>query len=97
MKIDLRKYAINRPIIQGWWRRDKDKGEELCKMIGFYAIGSHCPCIVVCFYIAEDIGYTDELCNTISKLAKFYGYTDVLGQLEGSPYLTSPLVDDIVK
>ncbi len=48
-----------------------------------------CPCIVVAFYLSEDIGWTLELMKAVDTLIKFYGYEEIKNQKEGSPYLVS--------
>jgi hypothetical protein len=76
MKINISNYILNKPIVQGWWRRDKDIGLDLPKCIAAYAVATHCPCIVIAHFIAEDIGYTPAINDQIESLTKFYGYED---------------------
>lgn len=93
MVIDLNKYAINRPFIQQQY--DKEPTRDVVWTVSMWAACTHCPCIVLAFYIAEHIGYTKELVNTIDHLIKDYGYTEILNQLPGSPYLTMDRNSDI--
>lgn len=93
MTIDLKKYAINRPFIQQWYK--KNNNYDISKTISLHAAGMHCPCIALAFYLAEDIGYTPELIRIIDILIKTYDYTEIKNQLPGSPYLTFGKKDDI--
>jgi len=80
MKINLNQYVLNRPIVQSWWRKDKEltqDPEALSKAIAAYAVATHCPCVAIAHYIAEDIGYNQILLDKIAMLMAFYGYTDV--------------------
>lgn len=85
MKIDLNKYAINKKPVQKWYKEHAEEGVN--KSIGILGSSVHCPFICLAFYLAEDIGFTEELIQTIDSLIKFYGYTDIQGQKEGSPYM----------
>jgi hypothetical protein len=93
MRLDLDTYAVNRKPIQGWYRSHSD--QDIRSVIANWAISTHCPCIILCFFMAEDIGYTPELLQMIDSLSRFYGYTEILNQKEGSPYLTGRILGDI--
>ena len=85
MKLDLDKYSINRAYFQKWFR-ENGKGNATGAAT-MWAPTIHVPCAALGFYLAEDIGYTPELVQYIDNLIKFYGYTKISGQKEGSPYL----------
>ena len=93
MDIDLNKYSVNRKFIIESYHNDKKK--NVSKIVAICGAVSHCPLIVLAFYLSEDIGFTPELTNMIDGLIKFYGYKRILGQREGSPYLTMDRVSDI--
>jgi hypothetical protein len=95
MKIDLKTYSINRKFIQNWYKNNKDKSLDIGTIVSLCASATHCPCIALAHYLAEDIGYIPELTGLIDGFIKFYGYTEVLGQKEGSPYLTKTMPSDI--
>ena len=87
MKIDLNKYAINRSLVQGYYGKNKGGFADIAKIIAVYASATHCPSVVLAFYLAEDLGYTPELRTVIDRLIAFYGYTEISGQSKDSPYL----------
>lgn len=93
MKMDLDKYSINRSIIQKEY--DRSGVKSIRDFLSIWSASTHCPLICMAFYLAEEIGYTPELIDIIDSTVKFYGYTEVLGQKEGSPYLTSLKRSDI--
>jgi len=55
---------------------------DLGSAVGLLATSTGCPCVVVAFYLGEDIGFTEELLGIISRLTKFYGYTEFIGASE---------------
>ena len=86
MKVDLNKYSINRSRVVPWHTKNKDFDTR--KSIVLLANLLSCPCIVLAFYWGEQMGFTPELIEIIDGYIGFYGYTEILGQREGSPYLT---------
>ena len=86
MLIDLDKYRAHKTYTQIWYRQNAHLG--LSTAISIWAPSTHCPCIAVAFFIADDIGYTPELIRIIDILIKSYNYKRILGQGENSPYLT---------
>lgn len=85
MKIDLNKYSINRPFIQDFYRKSTIK--DVSYTVSMCSTSTHCPIIVLAIFLGEDIGYTPEIVSIVERLIKFYGYTEILGQKEGSPFL----------
>jgi hypothetical protein len=85
MRLDLNKYVVNKAFIQEQWRKSPNR--DIGQVISMVATSTHCPCVVLAFYLAEGIGYTPELTKIIGDLIKFYGYTEILNQSEGSPFL----------
>lgn len=55
---------------------------DLGSVIGLLATSTGCPCIVVAFYLGEDIGFSFELVGIINRLGNFYGYTEFIGAPE---------------
>jgi hypothetical protein len=94
MQLDLNTYSVNRIPIQDWYRWHGD--QRITDIISIQAAGTHCPCIALAFYLAEDIGYTPELIRLIDIFIKDYGYTEILNQSLDSPYLTTHGGNDIV-
>jgi hypothetical protein len=84
MKIDLNHYSVNRIPIQLWY--SKNKQLEPVFAVSLWAASQQCPAIVVAFFLAESIGYIPELTNNINNLIKMYGYKQILGQKEDSPF-----------
>lgn len=95
MTIDLDRYTINKPFIQEWYRKNKDKNDNIRNVVSVWAANTSCPCIVLAFYLAEDVGFIKELTDTIDSLIEFYGYEEILNQPPKSPYLTMDRNNDI--
>ena len=87
MKLDLDKYAVHRLPIQIWYKENTGY-ESLSVALAMWAATTHCNIVSLAFFIGEDIGYTPEIVDLIDRLTKFYGYTEIAGQKEGSPFLT---------
>ena len=47
-----------------------------------YAATSACPIFVVYLYIGEVIGYNEWLMKSLDSVAKFYDYTEIIGESE---------------
>lgn len=75
--IDANKYRINVKAIK--LMLDKKKPEERFSHIGKVALASGVPIIIVCYYVGELYGFTDELNQKIDRLKKFYTVDNVLG------------------
>ena len=86
MKIDLNNYLVHKEPIQKYWKNPKNHRLGLRHAISTWAANSHCPVIVLSFYLAEDLGYTPELIEIIDCLIDFYDYRKILGQSPDSPY-----------
>lgn len=84
MKIDLNTYAINKPFIQ---KKNKESPGKIRDTLTMVSASTHCALICLVFYLAEDLGWTDELKELADGYIKFYGYTKIIGQLSDSPYL----------
>jgi hypothetical protein len=50
------------------------------------AEGLAIPCITIVYWIAESLGYPDELLKKRDELIKFYGYTNITGVPENCPW-----------
>ncbi len=87
MTLDLNTYSINRPYIQQWYRESVDK--DISNAVSILASATQTPCIALCFYLAEDIGYNEEIVKIMDRLVQFYDYKHILNQQPDSPYLTS--------
>lgn len=81
MKVDLNKYIVNKKFVQSFYRQKKSL-YDVGSTVGLLATSTGCPCVVVAFYLGEDIGFTEELVAIIGRLVKFYGYTEIIGASE---------------
>lgn len=81
MKMDLNKYLINKSFIQNFYRKNKEI-YTLGYTISLCGASTGCPCIALAFYLGEDIGFTQEILDTISRFAKNYEYTEFVGAPE---------------
>ena len=86
MVIDLNNYKVTKQYILSWFRANRDK-TSLIDTISMMAIATHCPCIAVEFFLAEEIGFTEELVGYIKNNMKHYCYPKVLNQPSNSPFL----------
>lgn len=85
MKIDLNRYSVNRPFIQKWYRDSDNK--DISNAVSILSPATHTPCIAMCFFLAEQEGFSPEMVFLIDTLIRFYGYKQILNQPEGSPYM----------
>jgi hypothetical protein len=81
MKIDLNRYIVNKNFVQKFYKTHK-VSYDLGSAISVCATSTGCPCVVVAFYLGEDIGFTPELIVIIDRLIKFYRYTEFIGAPE---------------
>ena len=93
MKLDLKKYEVQRIPLINWYNTRKH--EDIEEMLTLWAATNHCPLIILAHLLAEDIGYIPELISLIDRQTKHYRYDQVQNQKEGSPYLTKKRKDDI--
>lgn len=89
MELDLNTYMVNKKPFQRYYHKNKDRNDSISNMISIWSSSTFCPCIVLAFYLAEDIGYTAEIIRLIDIFVRTYEYKLILNQQEGSPYLTS--------
>ena len=86
MIIDLDKYSINRKFIQETYANNRSRYRNIGEAISLFASSTHCPYICLALYLGETEGFTPELIRTIDTQISYYGYTEIHGQLPGSPY-----------
>lgn len=60
---------------------DNKPTAPLKELVSEIAIGTGVPVIAVSHFIGEIRGFTPELLASIERLKKFYGVTEVVGQL----------------
>lgn len=77
MKINIDDYILNKKAAQNWFI--KEGKDDFNKSIAILACSTMVPCIVICFWLGEVIGWTPEVLNKIEMFVKFYGYTDIKG------------------
>ena len=95
MQMDLNKYTVNRKFIQDGYKNSKSGFKNVGEAISIFASSTHCPCIILAFYLAESIGFTPDLVKFIDSQIKYYGYKEIYNQMPGSPYLAMDPTNDI--
>jgi hypothetical protein len=87
MNVDINKYAINKDFVFKKYKAHKElKGdEELSPLISLLACATMCPCIVVGYWIGEASNWHPDVVESIKRLTKFYGYTNIMGKPPGAP------------
>lgn len=83
--VDLNRYSSNRIPFQDWYRENSHYGISMA--ISIWACGTHTPCLACAFYLAEDIGFTEEIVRLINIFIKEYDYTLIKNQPANSPFL----------
>ena len=78
MIVDLTRYEVNKSIVQRFYRA-KNNIYDLGTIISLCATSTRCPCVVIAFYLGEDIGFTSEVIDEINRFVKFYGYSGFIG------------------
>lgn len=89
MRIDLNRYTFHKKTIKRHYDKHKDDGKGLGYLIAVCAATAPCPNIALTFYLAEIIGFTPEIIRIIDRGIFNNKYTEILGQPDNSPYLTS--------
>ena len=75
MILYLEQYAIQRKPIKAWIENKPDKNP--LDLISEISIHTRCPIILVCYFVEELIGPSEELTLRIGRLKEFYGVDDV--------------------
>jgi hypothetical protein len=85
MREDLSRYSPGRKRdAQVWYKQHVEQyGIGMC--IALMAISSGCPSIVTTCWVAEIEGWTPEVVRIFNVIRKYYGYTQILGKLDGFP------------
>lgn len=84
MTIDLNNYEVTKKYIMTWFKANPHI--KLTDAISQMAVATHCPCIAVEFFIAEEIGFTEELVKYLNSDIKNYCYPNILNQPVNSPF-----------
>jgi hypothetical protein len=84
MIIDIARYNINKPFVQGWYLKNKGK-DSIGHVISSLACSTMCPCIVIAFWIGEITDWHPEALAAIERLTKFYGYKEIVNKPKGCP------------
>lgn len=82
MKIYLDRYVVGKKTMQEWYLKQH---MGICECISLISVTTHIPVIVCAFYIGEVAGWPEEVLETIERLKKSYGYTEIVGIPEGFP------------
>lgn len=78
---NLSKFSVDRKKNVQTWFLTLGKPMGLSMAIGAAADFSGCPCIVICYWIAEVDGWSDELLRIKKVIVDFYGYKALLNDL----------------
>lgn len=71
----LGKYRANVPFVINYLKNNQ--GKPIGGLISQIAVATMVPAVVIAHYVGELQGYTPEVKDSIERLVKFYGYTDV--------------------
>lgn len=77
---DLSKFSADRKRNVQSWYQNVGKEFGVSRAISLAADFSGCPCIVICHWIAEVDGWSEELMRITDLIMQFYGYTEILGE-----------------
>lgn len=77
MIVNLKNYEHLKPCFHYFLENNKD-GEKL-ELSTRYAVGSHCPIIVI-YYFLYEVTQDNEVLLRIENLKKFYKYTKIIGE-----------------
>jgi hypothetical protein len=83
MTIDLDAYRVQKQAIVRAYKLAISK--DVLEIICLTSPATHTANVVMAFYLAEEIGFTPELVEMITRLIKFYGYTSIKGAPESCP------------
>jgi translation elongation factor EF-1beta len=78
MILDADSYRVNVKAIE-LMLKEKTTDKERIAHIGSISVATGVPIIVVCCYVGELFGFSDELKSMIERLKLFYNVTEVLG------------------
>ena len=84
MRVDIDKYAINREFVRKFYQ-NRQSDDDLGVLISSLACATMCPCIVIAYWIGEDSNWHPDTIESIKRLTKFYGYTEIVGKPPGAP------------
>lgn len=83
MIIDIEAYTASKSIVINYY--EGKGGKDARRSISMGASITHCPAVVVAYWIGDHAGWTPEIIQTIKSLIDFYGYTEIQNKPEGSP------------
>jgi hypothetical protein len=78
MKLNLDEYKAHREPVKLTLATRGDG--EFKSVSAMYAATGACPIFVVYLHIGELIGYNEWLMDRLHAMAKFYDYTDIIGE-----------------
>lgn len=85
MMEDLSKFSPDRKKNVQDWFLTIGKPMGISRAVGSASDFSGVPCIVVCYWIAEVDGWSEDLLFSYKVIKDFYDYTEIRNAPEGSP------------
>ena len=86
MIVDIDRYRVNRDFAQKWYEKNLDKGQHDGQtLIATLSISTMVPIIVIYHWIGEITNWEPHVVESIAKLSKFYGYTEIRNKPPGAP------------
>lgn len=78
MKLNLDDYKAHREAVKTTLATRG--ASEYVSVSAMYAATGACPIFVVYLYVGELIGYNEWLMKSLHNMAKFYDYTEIVGE-----------------
>lgn len=75
-------YRQKKPTIDWFYSQGK---ENVDYTVSVLSSATMVPCLVLCVWLGEEVGFDDSLIDKINGLIKFYGYTEILNTSENFP------------
>lgn len=77
MKLNVDEHDSYRKLVKKLVER---KGEDSLSACTEFAVTSGVSVFVIYYYLAEIIGFNDELVSRMKGVSKFYGYTKIIAE-----------------
>lgn len=83
MHIDIAKYERSKSFVLDFYYGKGRK--EVNYTVSMGAIIYMVPCIVIAYWLGEELGWPPEVVGKIDRLIKFYDYKEILNKPPGAP------------